>query len=234
MIERVSRTQSVVDGLLDAIISGRLVAGEPLPPEGDLAEEFGVSRLTMREGVKLLQAQGVIVQVPGSRHRIAPTEEWTGLEAVVRHARSAGARERSSLEMLEMRVMFEIGAAELAAGRRTEADLERMQLLLDQMREAHEKTDVDAFVAADLAFHDVVFRAADNRILVASMRPLTTMLQETRSETSAVPEIREHAIVEHEGVLAALRTGSADAARDAMSSHMRQTRDDLLRFVLGR
>lgn len=234
MIERVSRTQSVVDGLLDAIISGRLVAGEPLPPEGDLAEEFGVSRLTMREGVKLLQAQGVIVQVPGSRHRIAPTEEWTGLEAVVRHARSAGARERSSLEMLEMRVMFEIGAAELAAGRRTEADLERMQLLLDQMREAHENTDVDAFVAADLAFHDVVFRAADNRILVASMRPLTTMLQETRSETSAVPEIREHAIVEHEGVLAALRTGSADAAREAMSSHMRQTRDDLLRFVLGR
>lgn len=234
MIERVSRTQSVVDGLLDAIISGRLVAGEPLPPEGDLAEEFGVSRLTMREGVKLLQAQGVIVQVPGSRHRIAPTEEWTGLEAVVRHARSAGARERSSLEMLEMRVMFEIGAAELAAGRRSEADLERMQLLLDQMREAHENTDVDAFVAADLAFHDVVFRAADNRILVASMRPLTTMLQETRSETSAVPEIREHAIVEHEGVLAALRTGSADAAREAMSSHMRQTRDDLLRFVLGR
>lgn len=234
MIERVSRTQSVVDGLLDAIISGRLVAGEPLPPEGDLAEEFGVSRLTMREGVKLLQAQGVIVQVPGSRHRIAPTEEWTGLEAVVRHARSAGARERSSLEMLEMRVMFEIGAAELAAGRRSEADLERMQLLLDQMREAHETTDVDAFVAADLAFHDVVFRAADNRILVASMRPLTTMLQETRSETSAVPEIREHAIVEHEGVLAALRTGSADAAREAMSSHMRQTRDDLLRFVLGR
>lgn len=234
MIERVSRTQSVVDGLLDAIISGRLVAGEPLPPEGDLAEEFGVSRLTMREGVKLLQAQGVIVQVPGSRHRIAPTEEWTGLEAVVRHARSAGARERSSLEMLEMRVMFEIGAAELAAGRRSQADLDRMQLLLDQMREAHENTDVDAFVAADLAFHDVVFRAADNRILVASMRPLTTMLQETRSETSAVPEIREHAIVEHEGVLAALRTGSADAARDAMSSHMRQTRDDLLRFVLGR
>lgn len=234
MIERVSRTQSVVDGLLDAIISGRLVAGEPLPPEGDLAEEFGVSRLTMREGVKLLQAQGVIVQVPGSRHRIAPTEEWTGLEAVVRHARSAGARERSSLEMLEMRVMFEIGAAELAAGRRSQADLDRMQLLLDQMREAHENTDVDAFVAADLAFHDVVFRAADNRILVASMRPLTTMLQETRSETSAVPEIREHAIVEHEGVLAALRTGSADAAREAMSSHMRQTRDDLLRFVLGR
>lgn len=234
MVERVSRTQSVVDGLLDAIISGRLVAGEPLPPEGDLADEFGVSRLTMREGVKLLQAQGVIVQVPGSRHRIAPTEEWTGLEAVVRHARSAGARERSSIEMLEMRVMFEIGASELAAVRRTEGDLAQLEQLLAQMRAAHDVADVDAFVAADLAFHDVIFRAADNRILIASMRPLTTMLQETRSETSAVPDIREHAIVEHEHVLAAMRTGSPEAAREAMAGHMRQTRDDLLHFVHGR
>lgn len=234
MVERVSRTQSVVDGLLDAIISGRLIAGEPLPPEGDLAEEFGVSRLTMREGVKLLQAQGVIVQVPGSRHRIAPTEEWTGLEAVVRHARSAGARERSSLEMLEMRVMFEIGASELAATRRTAADLDRLEALLSQMRTAHDIADVGAFVAADLAFHDVIFRAADNRILIASMRPLTTMLQETRSETSAVSDIREHAIVEHERVLVALRSGSAEAAREAMAGHMSQTRDDLLRFVHGR
>ncbi|WP_307371783.1 FadR/GntR family transcriptional regulator [Microbacterium sp. W4I4] len=229
-----SRTQSVVEGLLDEIIAGRLVAGEQLPPEGDLAAQFGVSRLTMREGVKLLQAQGVIVQVPGSRHRIAPTEEWTGLEAVVRHARSAGARERSSLEMLEMRVMFETGAAELAASRRTDSDLAELEILVGRMQDAHAVTDVAAFVAADLAFHDVIFRVADNRILVASMRPLTTMLQETRSETSDVADIREHAIAEHLTVLAALRTGSAEASREAMVSHMRQTRDDLLHYVHGR
>lgn len=234
MNARVSRTQSVVDGLLDGIIAGRLTAGEPLPPEGDLAAQFGVSRLTMREGVKLLQAQGVIVQVPGSRHRIAPTEEWTGLEAVVRHARSAGARERSSLEMLEMRVMFETGAAELAATRRTDADLAELETLVGRMQHAHAATDVAAFVDADLAFHDVIFRAADNRILVASMLPLTTMLQETRSETSAIADIREHAIAEHLAVLAALRAGSPEASREAMVSHMRQTREDLLHFVHGR
>ncbi len=87
---RITRTQAVVDGLLDEIIAGRLVAGEPLPPEGDLADELGVSRLTLREGIRLLQAQGVIVPVAGSRHRIAPVSEWTGLEAVVRSARSGG------------------------------------------------------------------------------------------------------------------------------------------------
>lgn len=234
MAERISRTQAVVDGLLDEIIGGRLEAGEPLPPEGDLAADFGVSRLTMREGVRLLQAQGVIVPVPGSRHRIAPVAEWTGLEAVVRHARSAGARERSSLELLEMREMIETGAAELAAQRRSDADLAELAELVQRTGQAHEHGDVDAFVAADLAFHDVIIRAADNRILVASMRPLTTMLHDTRGETSSVAQIRAHAIDEHAAVLEALRAGSPAAARDAMAHHMRQTRDDLIHYVHGR
>lgn len=231
--ERVTRTQAVVEGILDAIIEGRLVAGEPLPPEGDLAGEFGVSRLTLREAVRLLQAQGVIAPVPGSRHRIAPVDEWTGLEAVVRYARSGGARRRSSLELLEMRVMFETGAAELAAPRCDADDLAALEDTLERMRRAHEAGDVPGFVDADLEFHDVIIAAADNRILIASMRPLTTMLQETRSETSAVLEIREHALAEHEAVLAAMRSGSGEDAREAMASHMRQTRDDLLHFVLG-
>ncbi|MEJ1923333.1 FadR/GntR family transcriptional regulator [Microbacterium sp. KHB019] len=231
--ERVTRTQSVVDGLLDEIIAGRLVAGETLPAEADLAALVGVSRLTLREGVRLLQAQGVIVPVPGSRHRIAPVDEWTGLEAVVRHARSGGARRRSSLELLDMRVMFETGAAELAAPRATDEHIARLDELLQAMRVAHAHGDVPGFVEADLAFHDVIFAAADNRILVASMRPLTTMLQDSRSETSSVLEIREHAITEHTAVLDAMRSKSAEAAREAMASHMRQTRDDLLHYVLG-
>lgn len=232
-VERITRTQSVVDGLLDEIIAGRLVAGEPLPAEADLADLLGVSRLTLREGVRLLQAQGVIVPVPGSRHRVAPVEEWTGLEAVVRFSRSGGARRRSSLELLDMRVMFETGAAELAAPRATDEHIALLEELLEKMRTAHTNGDVPGFVDADLAFHDVIFTAADNRILVASVRPLTTMLEDSRSETSAVLEIREHAIAEHAAVLEAMRTRSADAAREAMASHMKQTKNDLLHYVLG-
>ncbi|MGL3151837.1 FadR/GntR family transcriptional regulator [Microbacterium sp. A82] len=231
--ERVSRTQSVVDGLLDEIIAGRLEAGETLPAEADLAALLGVSRLTLREGVRLLQAQGVIVPVPGSRHRVAPVDEWTGLEAVVRFSRSGGARRRSSLDLIDMRVMFETGAAELAAPRCTDEHIERLEELLEEMRSAHANGDVPGFVDADLAFHDVIFAAADNRILVASVRPLTAILQDSRSETSAVLEIREHAIAEHAAVLEAMRTRSGSAAREAMASHMRQTRDDLLHYVLG-
>ncbi|MFA4840150.1 MAG: FadR/GntR family transcriptional regulator [Agrococcus sp.] len=228
---RPSRTQDAVDQLLDAIIAGTLTAGEQLPPEGQLAAEFGVSRLTLREAVRLLQAQGVIVQVPGSRHRIAPVSEWTGMDAVVRHARSAGQRRRSSLELLEVRVMIETGAAQLAAERRTPEHLDGLRASLERMVQHHEAGDVEAFVEADLDFHDTILRAADNRILIAAMLPLTSMLEETRGETSAVPEIREHAIAEHGNLLEAIRSGVPVAARDAMWSHMMQTRDDLVALV---
>jgi GntR family transcriptional repressor for pyruvate dehydrogenase complex len=229
---RPSRTHDAVDQLLDAIIDGTLTAGEQLPPEGQLATEFGVSRLTLREAVRLLQAQGVIVQVPGSRHRIAPVSEWTGMDAVVRHARSAGQRRRSSLELLEVRVMIETGAAQLAAERRTAEHLEVLESSLQRMAQHHEAGEVEAFVAADLEFHDTILRAADNRILIAAMLPLTTMLAETRGETSAVAEIRVHAIAQHGKLLEAIRSGVPVAARDAMWTHMMQTRDDLLALVL--
>ncbi|WP_030154566.1 FadR/GntR family transcriptional regulator [Glycomyces sp. NRRL B-16210] len=231
---RASRTHEVVEQLLDAFIDGSIRTGEPLPPEGVLADDLGVSRLTLREAVRLLQAQGVIVQVPGRRHRVAPVAEWSGLEAVVRHARSAGERERSSLELLEVRMMIETGAAQLAAMRRSEDDLAALRYEIGRMRAAHERTDVAAFVEADLEFHEVVLRSAENRILVAALRPLTALLTETRSETSAVFEIREHAIAEHEAVAAAIESGDPVAARDAMASHMDQTRGDLVEYVLSR
>lgn len=230
---RPSRTHDAVDQLLDAIIAGTLTAGERLPPEAQLAARFGVSRLTMREAVRLLQAQGVIVQVPGSRHRIAPVPEWTGMDAVVRHARSAGQRRASSLELLEVRMMIETGAAQLAAERRTPAQLADLEDALERMRTHHAAADLDAFVAADLDFHDIVLRAAHNRILIAALLPLTAILTETRGETSAVPEIRQHAVDEHGRVLEAIRAAAPEAARDAMATHMAQTRDDLLALVLG-
>lgn len=227
---RSSRTRDAVDGVLDAIVDGRLTPGASLPPEADLAADLDVSRLTLREAVRILQAQGVIVPVPGSRHRIAPVEEWDGLEAVVRHARATD-RPRSSVELLEMRMMIETGAAELAATRHDDDDERLLVAHLDAMVRAHADGDVDAFVDADLEFHGVLLRAADNRILLATMRPLTALLSETRRETSAVPDIREHAIREHHGVLAALRTRDAETARAAMASHMRQTREDLRELV---
>lgn len=230
---RVDRTSETADQIIDWILEGEFETDAPLPPESEVAERCGVSRLTAREAIRLLQAQGVLVKVPGTRHRVVPVEEWTGLQAILRLDRHDPSSTRSSVELLELRMMIETGAATRAATRRTEAHLAALEQHVERMKSSHAAGDIAAFVIADLAFHDVILNAADNRVLVATMRTLTDLLSATRTETSSTAEIREHAIRWHLAILAALHEADAEGAREAMTGHMQQTYDDLLHFVYG-
>lgn len=231
---RKDRTSEAVDQIIDWVLEGKIEAGEPLPPEAELAERCDVSRLTMREAIRLLQAQGVIEKVPGTRHRVVPVDEWTGLQAIVRMDRQDPASSRSSVELLELRMMIETEAATRAATRRSEDHVALLQLNLDRMRDAHERTDVEDFVAADLTFHETLMRASDNRVLLATMRTLTELLDATRTETSSTAEIREHAITWHCAILEGVTSADPEATRRAMTGHMQQTYDDLMFYVLRR
>ena len=227
---RIDRTSETADQIIDWILDGELETDAPLPPEGEVAERCGVSRLTAREAIRLLQAQGVLVKVPGTRHRVVPVEEWTGLQAILRLDRHDPSSTRSSVELLELRMMIETGAATRAASRRTEAHLAELSEYIDQMTAAHERGDVEAFVVADLAFHEVILAAADNRVLVATMRTLTDLLSATRTETSSTAQIRDHAIAWHGAIFTALQDSDPEKAREAMTGHMQQTYDDLMYF----
>ena len=229
---RASLVQSVSDRLLDDIISGELPQGAPLPREIDLAERLGVNRLTLREALKTLQAQGVVQPVPGTRGRVLPMEDWTGIEPVRRAATSSGAKAQAAVQLVQLRRMIDPGAGELAAPLRTTEDLEKLEGYLEEMRAASAANDVHTFVTADIAFHDVVLRASGNPFLRVLLEPLGKFMYERRYETSAVPQVQVNAIREHAGILEALRSGDGSAARAAMESHMQQTADDLQEYVL--
>ncbi|GAA2029554.1 FadR/GntR family transcriptional regulator [Pseudokineococcus marinus] len=229
---RQSLVAATVERLSDDVLEGEFPPGEQLPPEADLAERYGVSRLTVREAIKLLQAQGVVRGVPGRRSEVAPVSQWTGLDMLVRsvsHPDDGGA---AALQLIAVRRMIETGAAALAAEHRTDEDLAALEAHLAGMRAAHEGSDVDAFVREDIAFHDVVLRAGGNVFLTVVMEPLARVLQHARRDTSSHEPVQRHAIAEHDHVLAALRAGDPEQARAAMASHMDQTEADLRRFVL--
>ena len=228
---RTTLGDSVADQLLERIIEGMYAVGTALPAEASLGEELNVSRLTVREAMKSLRAKNVVEARRGSGTFVNPPSIWTSLEAVVQ-AMSAGGAADTSIQLLEVRRMIEVGSAQLAASRRTEADLLAMAGHLTTMRGAHAAGDLDAFVAADLAFHDVILKATGNIMVAALYDPLDRLLARGRRETSAVSQIQGHAIAMHEDILTALAAGNPEASRDAMEAHMVQTRDDLLHFVL--
>jgi len=230
---RESLVTKVVDQMLDEIISGGIDTASPLPPESDLATRFEVSRLTLREALKVLQSRGVVRVVPGTRNAVNPVGEWTDIAAVLRAASHRENAARASVQLVELRRIIETGAAALAAERRTEADVDRLRELVGDMRAAHEASDVSAFVVADIAFHDVIFAACGNVFLPPLLAPLSLLLRERRVETSSFPEVQAHAILKHEAVLDAIASGEPESARAAMDDHMIQTAEDLAHYALG-
>ncbi len=223
----------VTDALLDEIVKGAVAINSGLPSEADLAETHGVSRLTVREAIRSLQAQGVVRVETGKGSFVNPVSEWTSLSAVLRVSAVGSSDAEVAIQLVELRRIFETGAAALAATRRTEADLAHLANRLDQMVIAHGKNDVPSFVSADLAFHDIILKASGNVFLAAMFEPLTRILAERRAQTSRVVEIQIHAVAEHRKVLEALRAGKPAEASAAMASHMDQTLADLKTYVLA-
>ncbi|MEX3104190.1 MULTISPECIES: FadR/GntR family transcriptional regulator [unclassified Streptomyces] len=228
-----SLADDLAEQVLTAIIDGQYPPDSALPSEGELAEIGGVSRLTVREAVKALRAQNVVRVVRGRGTYVNPPDRWTALEPVVRAA-SRSASGALSERLIEARRLIENGACELAATQRTEDDLADLRRQLELMREAAENADTELFVQADIDFHDIVMRASGNLFVPLLFEPFGALLVEGRRETSAVPEIRTHALAHHEQVLAALESGNAEAARAAMDGHMNQTADDLRTHVIKR
>jgi GntR family transcriptional repressor for pyruvate dehydrogenase complex len=231
---RPSLADEVAEELLTRIIDGRCPPDSALPAEGELASETRTSRLTVREAIKTLRAKNIVRVERGRGTYVNPVDQWSALEALVRatvHRESASGRTLPD-RLIEARRIVEVGAAELAAERRTDEDVERLVARLAEMTSADEAGDVHAFVAADLAFHEDVLNAAGNGLIAALLDPLSRLLVPARRQTSEFDEIRRHALQHHAAILQAIRAGNPEQARRAMHAHIEQTQDDLHAFVL--
>ncbi|MEU8484720.1 FadR/GntR family transcriptional regulator [Streptomyces sp. NPDC048641] len=224
-------SDEIAEQLLTSIIDGHHPAGSLLPVEEELAQAYSASRLTVREAVKVLRAQNIVRIHRGRGTYVNAPDQWTAIEPMIRaEARRPGGT--VSEKLIEARELIEVGSVRLAAARRTDDDLTELAELLDEMRQAAQAGDTDAFVDADIAFHEVIMRASGNAFVPLLFQPFGRLLVEGRRETSDVPQIRENAIAHHERVLDALRAGDAELARQAMQAHMAQTADDLRTHVL--
>jgi DNA-binding FadR family transcriptional regulator len=231
---RQSLAQQVADQLLEGIIDGRYPSDAALPPENVIARTNGVSRLTVREAVKTLLAGNVVRVDPGRGTFTNPPDRWTGIEALARASTQRAASVRGVVleRMIEARRIIEVGAAELAATRRTPNDLYLLQTRLEEMRAATEQWQVDAFVEADLAFHQTVLNAAGNAFIAVLLDPLRPALFSARRVTSEIPDVRRHAIEAHASILDAIRAGDPEEARHAMNEHIQGTYVDIQFYVL--
>lgn len=222
-----SGPELVVRHLEGLILDGGLAPGDDLPSEGELAEDLEINRLTVREGVKVLAARGLVEVRRGRRSTVAhPTAEplSTFFGAAVRRD------PRALMELLELRVAVEVSACALAAERATDADRTAMADALTRMRALRD--DGDAYNAADLEFHARIATASGNRMFDLLMAGMADPLRASRFESLrghvAVhgPQI-DDLLAEHERIFDAIVARDPAAAAAAMRDHLAQTGEDL-------
>lgn len=222
----------VADELLDRIVAGEFPPGTVVPGELELSAKHEVSRMTVREAMKTLEAQRILSVERGRGTFVNPLNRWASLEAVLRAASEGKNDAAAAVQLLELRRMLETGACELAASRVSPEEIEQLQVLVSAMQKANDSNDLSAFVEADLGFHDVILHASGNVFVAVLFEPLHRVLETRRTQTAQIPDIQRHAIGHHRAILKALEAGDSPRAREAMDAHMQQTLDDLRTYVL--
>src|SRR5262245_58665882 len=160
------------------IVSGELKPGDPLPPEEELTADFDASRTVLREAVRVLAAKGLVEARPKTGTRVRRREEWNILDPDVLSWRvSASHDPQLYAEMTEVRLAIEPIAAHLAATRMTDDELAAVEEAYAAMEAA--VGDQDAYLAADLRFHDHILVGCHNELLAHLGVVLRAVLQNT-------------------------------------------------------
>lgn len=216
--------EQVADQLRELIIGGELTAGSRLPIETELAREFGVSRPTVREALRVLAAQNLIRTTKGTAGGsfiTAPT-----VDHISEFLRSSlglltEANGVSLEEFLEVREILEVRAARLAAERRTDADIERLRAAIPAHPMSLSIQDQFFF---NRQFHSIVVDSCKNTLLYIAAQPVFSVLQTNLARSIIGKNVHRTINDQHSEIAEAIAAGDADAAGSLMHSHLEYLR----------
>ncbi|MGE0796844.1 MAG: FadR/GntR family transcriptional regulator [Lautropia sp.] len=225
--------EQVMDDLGRRIIAGDFAENEPIPPETQLASDFGVSRIVVREAVKSLAAKGLVRSRQRTGTRIEPRTGWNLLDPQVLDWQAEhGLDDALIAELEELRRIIEPAAARLAAARATDAERHAIRSAYEQM--AATLGNRDAYTVADLAFHGAILDACGNRFLQQLRGALSQVLTTSFRASLRNAEQSRAALALHRELLVAIEARDPDAADAAVGRLIDSAAHNLRRACKGR
>ena len=223
-------TSGVADELVSMILG--LTPGSSIPSEAELAVRHGVSRVTVREAVKMVAGRGLLDLARGRRAVVREPDP----AALGQFMASIVQNEPEGVFLLtEARMSVEVQCAGLAAKRADRDDIAAIANSLALMRQAaetgHQLENETAFHDADVAFHNAVAAASKNRILAGILKAMVPALQKSfgllRRHRNESGQSSEMVIIAHERIIDCIRSGDQPGAEAAMRVHLTDVSRDL-------
>ncbi|MEQ8718571.1 MAG: FCD domain-containing protein [Acidimicrobiales bacterium] len=224
-IERRTVADEIRHAIAEGIRNGRLRAGEVLPPERELAEQFGVARTSVREAIVGLSALGVIERT-GNRVRVV--EHLPSVDVDVDHRKTA------VRDMFETRRAIEVAVAEFACCRADDAQRSELAEMAGGFRSG---LDIAEFRRLDRAFHAAIADACGNRVLAeVYSKVLDALFHSGEFESLLTDDVNAEAVAEiidesaraHEAIATAMAEGSVTGVAAAVTAHLDQVESRMI------
>lgn len=217
-------TYTVADSLGTAIVTGVYTAGNPMPIEAELCQQYGASRSVVREAVKMLTAKGLLGSRPRLGTWVQPETNWNLLDPDV----LGWLLERKFsapllIEFTELRLAVEPGAAVLAARVAGPEEKAAIRNAIERMQAA-ERGDADP-LEPDIAFHVAVLHASRNRFYAQLTGFTATALRISIRMTNRYKGVRLASVADHKKVADAIVAGRPAAAGEAMRKLIQEALD---------
>lgn len=220
---------------LTEIILGELTPGSSIPSEADIASRFEVSRLTVREAVKMLVGRGLLHIGRGRRAVVREPDSSVFAALLVSIVRNDP---KGLFDLIELRMAMESLSSGLAAKRASRAGVQAIDAAMRDMRESAAQAADGAnpeaearFHESDLQFHEAIAMASGNRVIAfifeAMAKPLRESFVMSRRGQTLRGAGRAETLEAHQAILDAIRSGDQRAAVDAMRAHLKSTELDI-------
>jgi GntR family transcriptional regulator, transcriptional repressor for pyruvate dehydrogenase complex len=220
-VKKVRISDTVVDQIINLIEKGKLPVGAQLPGERDLVNQLQVGRASVREALRILEAQGVIEVRPGIGAFIISdvSKEYEGIKLWFQeHAHEI-------LDILQIREALERQAAALACAKAAPDDIARMEAVLDEAEQSLVQNDLEQLGHLDQQFHRLVGQASGNELLAQIVNSIIEATVSPRRSIQRIPGRARTSLEEHRAIWQAIRDRDTDAAEQAIKDHITSVRN---------
>lgn len=191
----------VFENLRGAILEGKLKSGQRLM-EVQLAEQLGVSRTPIREAIRKLELEGLVIMLPRKGAYVADMSF------------------KDLIDVLEIRASLEGLAASLASERRRDEDIEGLERVAKEFEESVKNGDIEAVLKKDVEFHEYIFSLANNKKLYQLVNSLWEQVHRFRVTYVSDYEASLSLVDEHNKILQAIKDGNCELAKKYATDHI--------------